>query len=300
MANIGCLPLEDVSIAGFSNVANEPRQTVTNFFDCTDGIAKLPYELWRIWHPCGNELPAWLHSCDVFHIAKQKVPPPPRMRCGPGNDAMQTSLVSSVHALYHSIAGECADDSLACFNLLSVCHTLVVVHPGINADGAAVTSKAVAAISFVLCHPTIVIMYVGVDEDFRAGGFGVLLLLLAGKCCIPPEHKVVTRAMVVRVHTEGHIEARRFFENRGFKPSNIPATATTCGGMPMVAAAIVNNAPWMQSYVMFDTNDNDAAAAASPEWLWLELPEYSKLCRGAAWSIVMLCYRQRVSQQHRS
>ncbi|KAI2512431.1 hypothetical protein MHU86_1884 [Fragilaria crotonensis] len=276
--------LEDMS------TTDELRQTVTNFFDCTDGLAKLPYKLWRIWHPCSDALPAWLHSCDVYHIAKQRFPPLHHVLHVPASNAIETSLISSVHALYHSIAAECADDSLVCSKLLSTCHTLVVAYP----DDTATTRKAVAAISFVLHHPTVVIMYVGVDEEFRAGGLGILLLLLAGKCCIPPLQKVVTCAMMVRVHTEGHTEARRFFENRGFKLSTVTSANR---GMPRSVAEIVNSTPWMKPHVMNDTNDNaadadadadaadvDADVNAPSEWLWLELPAYCKLRQGAALS----------------
>jgi hypothetical protein len=280
MASIESHPLEDMS------TTDELRQTVTNFFDCTDGLAKLPYKLWRIWHPCSDALPAWLHSCDVYHIAKQRFPPLHHVLHVPASNAIETSLISSVHALYHSIAAECADDSLVCSKLLSTCHTLVVAYP----DDTATTRKAVAAISFVLHHPTVVIMYVGVDEEFRAGGLGILLLLLAGKCCIPPLQKVVTCAMMVRVHTEGHSEARRFFENRGFKLSTVTSANR---GMPRSVAEIVNSTPWMKPHVMNDTNDNavdadaadvDADVNAPSEWLWLELPAYCKLRQGAALS----------------
>ncbi|KAI2490594.1 hypothetical protein MHU86_23992 [Fragilaria crotonensis] len=258
---IECLPLEDMTASIESHpledmsTTDELRQTVTNFFDCTDGLAKLPYKLWRIWHPCSDALPAWLHSCDVYHIAKQRFPPLHHVLHVPASNAIETSLISSVHALYHSIAAECADDSLVCSKLLSTCHTLVVAYP----DDTATTRKAVAAISFVLHHPTVVIMYVGVDEEFRAGGLGILLLLLAGKCCIPPLQKVVTCAMMVRVHTEGHTEARRF-ENRGFKLSTV---TTANRGMPRSVAEIVNSTPWMKPHVMNDTNDNAADADAA-------------------------------------
>ena len=200
----------------------------------------------------------------------------------PATDSMETPLVASVHELYHAIANECTDDSPACCDLLSVCHTLVMVHSGPNTDGTATTMKALAAISFVLRHPTVVIMFVGVDAEFRAGGFGNLLLLLAGKCCIPPVEAVVNQAMVVRVHTDGHAEARLFFERRGFQPSDVTAfAATRWGKMPTLAADIVPHVSWMQPYVMLDINDG---ADVPLDWIWLELLKYAQLNRGASWS----------------
>ena len=130
MNAIDCLPLTDLSEAGFSARFVEDNQfTVSTFFNCTSGIAKLPSELWRIWHPCDtNAMPAWLSNCNVFHMAKQQLPVAPVQLHVPTDLAFEQSLISAVQELYHAIAEDCQDNSTACLALLGVCHTLVVMH----------------------------------------------------------------------------------------------------------------------------------------------------------------------------
>ena len=203
----------------------------------------------------------------MFHIAKQLSPPIPFTLTALTDAVLETSLLAAVQALYHDIATECADDIAACLYLPSLCHTLVVMCPCISADGKTITNKAIAAVSFAVRPPTLAIMYIGVDTEFRTGGFATLLMRLARKCCVEARCKQIDRDVILRVYPDEHDKFVWYCVNRGFARHD---------GIPIEATTLINQTLWMKPFYRPAVDSN---AADSQVGVWYMLPMLKPLAR---------------------
>jgi GNAT superfamily N-acetyltransferase len=157
---------------------------------------------------------AWLYGCEVFHIARQPVPPHSKLLTVPTTDAeLEPSLTFMFKELVFCLP------ILESTEVLPMCHTLIFTYPALCHDmqGNVITAtKAAAAISFLIDDPAVHILLFGVDQPFRNGGIGTLLLLLAGKCCIDPLLNRIQRSMTLALDLEMNHRASKYLEHRGF------------------------------------------------------------------------------------
>ena len=142
------LPQSDLLVR-LPDASDQQKQAIIIFFNCTDGVAHLPWQLWCIWFPCSPAMISstkWLEACSIYHIATASRTTAHRQTHVLPSDEEANKLWPLVHALYYEISDGPAHDLVSVFDILNVCHTMVVVYPTLHIDGTTIVNAAAAAI----------------------------------------------------------------------------------------------------------------------------------------------------------
>ena len=143
-------------VSGVEDLFSNETSAVVGFEDCREAHPRFQFEEFAI--------PPWLTKYKVIHIIRGK------------DDPM---MAYAVLKLYHVVLDNQLDQlQMAC--AIEVGETLAIVRPGAGIRDKA--SVAVAAITFSPIGQKLVVLYFGVDNNYRNSGFGTQLLMLMGLC----------------------------------------------------------------------------------------------------------------------
>jgi ribosomal protein S18 acetylase RimI-like enzyme len=140
------------------------------------GLEILPFPTWMEHYPSADDIPIWLETYKLVHLANQGDSFLTRMpTLTPSED--QSNEHKAVHALYHASFTDEKDreDMLLA---LKVGHTIAILdYNGLK------PLRAIGAITFIYARSkmlTGIVLYLNVDAEFRRSGFGSYLISLMG------------------------------------------------------------------------------------------------------------------------
>ena len=234
MVNLVSRPIDEANQCLPAEIVQNYNLELGAFFKITSGVAVLPMKIWKLWHPC-DILPSWLEHYNSYHFANQTVPLQPSETTAvfaPNTPHDTPSLaLQKVHRLYHQTF-ESDKDRVDCATAIDVCHTVAVIfdppatHLVDLGDDIKQGGSAVAALSFIVFENTVFIIYLAVDQKFRDGGFGTLLLILAGKYAQETTNSSRLN-MILLANQDANPASIEFYSRRGFSIKKPPADKVT-------------------------------------------------------------------------